>query len=70
MTERQTCKHWRCESEPGTQEEYESDRFCSLQCAIKYEHIVSDARDAEISAKEEAKRERGEPYYMDKRDRL
>jgi len=70
MTEGTTCKHWRCEREPGAQDEYDSDTFCSLQCAIKYEHIVSDARDAAQSAREEAKRERGETYYMAKRDRL
>jgi len=70
MTDRNVCKHWRCESEPGEQEEYESDKFCSLQCAMKYEHIRADARDAEISAKEEAKRERGEPYHGWRRDRF
>jgi len=40
-----------------------SARFCSDRCQVKYEHIKSDAEDAQRAAEEESREEAGESYW-------
>lgn len=45
MTE---CKYPSCHRERGEQDDrnYHENKFCSIQCQTKYEHVKADARDA------------------------
>ena len=43
---RDTCKMPNCDREPGEQDrdDYRTSRFCSVECDVKYDHIMSDVR--------------------------
>jgi hypothetical protein len=44
---RDTCRYPTCKRSPGAHGgSYRARRFCSPLCAIKYEHVQADAREA------------------------
>jgi len=52
-----TCKRPTCTNQVGEQDrdDYQINRFCSVQCDVKHQHIKADARDAKESVEREAK---------------
>jgi hypothetical protein len=47
MTDRDTCRMPGCDRPPGQQDRDDyRQRFCSIQCDVKMEHLKADARDA------------------------
>lgn len=50
---RDACKYPSCEREPGQEGNpvaYSTRLFCSQECALKFDHLQADARDAERAA--------------------
>ena len=49
-----TCKRSTCSNPVGQQDrdDYRSGKFCSVQCEVKHEHIMADARDARRAEQE------------------
>lgn len=45
---RDTCRLPTCDNSPGEQDrdDYNSRKFCSVQCEVKFDHIKADADDA------------------------
>jgi len=56
--DRDTCRYPTCDREPGTADDnpaaYRTSRFCSLEHAVKYDHIKADARDARRADRRQA----------------
>jgi len=48
---RDTCRAYSCDNEPGTQDrdDYDSSRYCSIQCQTKDEKRRQEAREAKRS---------------------
>jgi hypothetical protein len=57
---RDTCRYPSCDREPGSADDnhvaYSARRFCSLEHAVKHDHIEADARDARRADEEVSER--------------
>lgn len=53
MSDRDECRNPSCSNDPRNKGGF-SGRFCSTPCEVKYEHVRTDAREAERDDRREA----------------
>lgn len=62
------CRAYGCDNKPGEQDrdDYNTRKYCSVQCQTKHEHIKEDAKQAQMDAEREAQIDKRHPGNVGK----